>query len=119
MNDLSGMAPYIAISLSSIFIASISQVLLKKAAMKHYDSFLQEYLNPLVIFAYFLFFSTTLLGVVAYKGIPVSLGPVLETTSYFYVTFFGVTIFKEKLNKKKIFALVLIITGVLIYALQG
>lgn len=119
MNDLSSMAPYIAISLSSIFVASLSQVLLKKAAMKQYDSFLQEYLNPLVIFAYFFFFTTTVLGVFAYKGIPVSLGPVLETTSYFYVTFFGVIIFKEKLNKKKIFALALIITGVLIYALLG
>ena len=85
--------------------------------MKKYESVLQEYLNPLVIFAYAIFFGTTLLGVLAYKGMPVSLGPVLETTAYFYITLFGVTIFREKLNLKKVVALVLIIGGIIIYAL--
>ena len=47
---------------------------------------------------------------------PVSLGPVLETTAYIYITIFGVTIFKEKLNAKKILALALIIAGIAIYA---
>ena len=117
MNSINAMLPYIAISLGSIFVASVSQVLLKKAAMKKYKNMMAEYLNPLVIFAYFLFFSTTLLGVVAYKGIPVSLGPVLETTSYIYITIFGVVIFKEKLNKKKVLALASIVIGVLVSAL--
>ena len=55
-----------------------------------YKRQVQEYLNPLVIFAYGIFFGTTLLGILAYKGMPVSLGPVLETTAYFYITVFGV-----------------------------
>ncbi|MEG0338471.1 MAG: multidrug ABC transporter [Oscillospiraceae bacterium] len=95
----------------------LSQVLLKKAAMKHYDSVIKEYLNPLVIIAYAMFFGTTLIGVLAYKVIPLSLGPVLESTGYLYITFFGAILFKEKINAKKLIALAMIIGGILIYTL--
>ena len=64
-----------------------------------------------------MFVGTTFLSIVAYKGIPLSMGPILEATSYIYVTFFGVRIFKEKLNEKKILALVLIIIGIVLYAI--
>ena len=80
---------------------------------------LKEYLNPLVIIAYTIFVGTTLLSVYAYKGIPLSMGPVLEATSYIYITIFGVCIFKEKLNPKKIVALLLIVGGILVYSLLG
>lgn len=107
---------YAGILLLGVFISAVSQVILKKAAMKKYASPILEYLNPLVIFAYMLFVGTTLLSILAYRGIPLSLGPVLEATSYLYVTFFGVIIFKEKINRKKLVALALIIVGILIYA---
>ena len=99
------------------FISSISQVMLKKAADKHFDSALKEYLNPLVIGAYSIFIVSTFLSILAYKGIPLSMGPILEATGYFYVTFFGVRIFREKLNSKKIIALALIIVGIIAYSL--
>lgn len=110
---------YACILLLGVFISAVSQVMLKKAAQKKYDNWLREYLNPLVIFAYILFFGTTLLSIIAYRGIPLSMGPILEATSYLYVTFFGVTIFKEKLNKGKILALLLIVFGIAVYALVG
>lgn len=113
------MLPYILLFLFNVFIAALSQVLLKKAAMRHYDSVIKEYLNPFVIAAYALFFGTTLIGVLAYKVVPLSLGPVLEATGYFYITFFGVVLFKEKLNIKKCIALAMIICGILIYTLLG
>ena len=108
---------YSCILLIGVFIGSVSQVMLKKSTQKIYSSPIKEYLNPLVISAYILFFGTTLLSIYAYKVVPLSLGPVLEATSYLYITFFGITIFKEKINKKKIFSLCLIITGILVYAL--
>ena len=40
-----------------------------------------------------------------------------EATGYLYVTIFGVTIFHEKMNPKKIAALVMIVVGILVYAL--
>ena len=99
------------------FISSISQVMLKKAADRHYDSAIKEYLNPLVIGAYTIFVISTFLSILAYKGIPLSMGPILEATGYFYVTFFGVKIFHEKMNSKKIVALALIIVGIIAYSL--
>lgn len=111
--------PYIIIYMVSVFVASVSQVMLKKAAMKKHDNFLAEYLNPLVIFAYLLFFGTTLASVIAYKVLPISLGPVLEATSYLYVTLFGVAIFKERINRRKLLALLLIIIGIVVFAVFG
>lgn len=105
--------------LLGVFISAISQVMLKKAAMKKYASPLREYLNPLVIFAYVLFVGTTFLSILAYRGIPLSLGPILEATSYLYVTIFGVVIFKEKLSKRKVLALICIILGIVVYSLFG
>ena len=87
--------------------------------MKKHDSVIKEYLNPLVIFAYVLFVGTTFLSIIAYRGIPLSMGPILEATSYIYVTIFGVTIFKEKINLQKIIALGLIIGGIVVYAIVG
>ena len=105
--------------LLGVFVSAISQVMLKKAAVREYSSPVQEYLNPLVIFAYAIFVGTTFLSILAYRGIPLSLGPVLEATSYIYVTFFGVVIFKEKLNRKKILALFCILSGILVYSFWG
>lgn len=105
--------------LFGVFVSAISQVMLKKAAQKTYDSRIKEYLNPLVITAYLIFVGTTFLSIIAYRGIPLSLGPVLEATSYIYVTIFGVKIFGEKINKQKILALCMIIAGIMIYALLG
>ncbi len=104
------------ILLAGVFVSAVSQVLLKKAAMKTYASRWREYLNPLVILAYALFVGTTFLSIAAYRGIPLNLGPVLETTSYVYVTIFGVTIFHEKLTRQKLLALAAIIAGVLVYS---
>ena len=111
------MTLYAGIFLFGVFISAVSQVLLKKSAQKSYESVIKEYLNPRVIFAYTMFLLATLMTVLAYKGIPLSYGPVLETTSYLFVTFFGVTIFHEKMGPKKIIALALIIAGILIYSL--
>lgn len=110
---------YASILLAGVFLSAISQVMLKKAALRTYESRIREYLNPLVICAYAIFFGTTFLSIYAYKGIPLSMGPVLEATSYIYVTFFGVTIFEEKLGKRKILALMLIVGGIIVYSCFG
>lgn len=110
---------YAVVLLIGVLISSVSQVLLKRAAQRQYDSWLKEYFNFHVIFAYVLFFGTTLLSIFAYRGIPLSWGPILESTGYVYVTVFGATIFHEKINRKKYMSLFLILTGITIYALLG
>ena len=84
---------YVGVYLLGVLISSVSQVLLKKAAMRQYETPLKEYLNPWVITAYALFFGATLMTILAYKVVPLSMGAILEATAYLYITFFGVTIF--------------------------
>ena len=50
---------YACVLLLGVFVSAISQVMLKKSAMKQYDSKIKEYMNPLVIIAYIMFVGTT------------------------------------------------------------
>ena len=43
------ISPYILCMFLSVVVASISQILLKKSAMKQYSSVIREYLNVLVM----------------------------------------------------------------------
>ena len=108
---------YFALYLASVFLSAVSQVLLKKAALRPHRSMLSEYSDIRVVSGYLLFFICTLLTALAYHGIPMSLGPVLESTGYIYVTTFGVLFFHEKLNCRKVLALALIVFGICVYSL--
>lgn len=107
---------YVCVALFGVFVSGVSQVLLKKSANKTYDSPIKEYLNPLVVFAYTLFVASTLLSTLAFKVIPLSMGPILDATGYIYVTAFGILIFHERMNRRKVAALALILTGIVIYS---
>lgn len=107
---------FAALNLLGVFVSAVSQVMLKKSASREHSSVVKEYLNPLVVFAYVFFVGATLLSVLSYKGIPLSMGPVLDATGYLWVTLFGVTIFHERMNAKKLLALALIVCGIVIYA---
>ncbi len=111
------MLPSIALALVGVFVSAVAQVLLKKEALVEHARPLDEYLNPRVIIAYLMMFASTLMLVFALRVIPVSAAPVIEATSYLYVTVFGVVIFKEKVNRKKMAALALILAGIVIYAM--
>lgn len=106
---------YSCVFLASVFISSISQVVLKKSATKQYDSKIKEYMNLPVIVSYSLFFGASLLTVLAYKVVPLSLGPVLETTGYIWVTILGAIFLKEKITKTKLIGMIMIIVGILVF----
>ena len=59
MTELSSLSKYIAIWMVSVFISSVAQVMLKAAANRTYDRKIKEYLNPIVITAYGIFFAST------------------------------------------------------------
>ena len=46
---------HVFIYIFSVFISSVSQILLKTSANKKYESRIREYLNPRVIIAYGIF----------------------------------------------------------------
>ena len=87
---------YVGIFFLSVVVASISQVLLKKSAMKQYTYKWGEYLNPYVIFGYGLMFFSMFLTVYAYGGVDLKNGPVIESTSYIFVAILSAIFLKEK-----------------------
>lgn len=107
----------IIIYLFSVFISSCSQILLKKSANKQYKSLLKEYLNLRIIIAYTLFFSSTILSIIAYRYIPLSTGTILETSGYIFVAILGFRTLNEKFSKKKCIGLIFILTGIIIFNL--
>ena len=111
------MTLYILILFFSVFISAFSQVLLKKSALKTYSSFWREYLNIYVIPAYAIYFLAVFLDLIALKKVPVSFVPVAEASSYIFVLIFGKIFFKEYFSKRKIVAMGLIMTGIVIFVL--
>ncbi len=112
------VALYVLVMLLGVFISSVSQVMLKKASMKEYSSWIREYANPLVIGAYLIFFMATFCSIYAYKVVPLSWGPIIESTGYFFVTAFGVSLFGEKINSRKRISLCMIVVGIMIFSLS-
>lgn len=107
----------ILIYICGTFISAVSQIILKKSTEKKYKNKIREYLNPRVITAYFIFFAATLCTVIAYKYVPLSMGPILGATEYIFVAVLSYFLLKEKIGKKKLIGLLLIIGGVIIFAL--
>ena len=105
------------IFVAGVFISSVSQIILKKSAEKSYPNKIREYLNVRVIFAYIVFFAATLCSILAYTKIPLSFGPVLESSGYFFVAVLSYLFLKEKISVKKMFGLAVIIIGIIIYAI--
>lgn len=105
---------YIALFFLSVFIASISQILLKKSALKEYDSKWGDYLNPYVICAYGLLFVSMFMTVLAYRGVDLKTGPAIEATSYVFVAVLSAIFLSEKINRKKKIGLILIVIGVVV-----
>lgn len=101
------------------FIASIAQILLKKSAMKSYPSRLKEYFNAYVLIAYAMIFSAMMSLIYVYKFIPLSWGPIIESTGYIFVAILGTFYLGERMSRKKIIGIFLIILGVIIFSLGG
>ncbi len=116
--SIKSFLPFALVYLLGVLLSSFAQIILKKEAVKEHASFLAQYLNPSVIIGYGIIFGCTLLTLLAYRGgLPMSWGNVLESGGYVFVTLLGVTILKEKVSKEKLAALVVIMVGIVLFAL--
>lgn len=111
------LLPYLAVWMLSVFISSIAQVMLKKAADQSHESRLKEYLNPLVISAYCIFLVSTLLTMYALKFVPLTYSPVIEPLSYIFVPVLGAVFLKEKLSKRQLLGMAVMLVGIVIFSL--
>ena len=107
----------VCLLLFSVFISYVSQILLKKAANRTYESTIKEYMNPLVIGAYGMFFCSVILTMLALRYVPLSMSPILESTGYIFVSVMGYFFLKERFTRRKLLGFALILVGVIIFNL--
>ena len=119
MNKDTMVIIFSGVFLCSVLISSISQILLKKSADRTYDSRLKEYLNPLVIVAYIMFFCSMMITMYCYKYVDVSAGPIFESAGYVFVGILGFIFLKEKFTAKKTLGMVLILLGIVVFSFGG
>lgn len=112
---MSELVIYSGIMLVGVIVSAFSQIMLKKSSMKQYDSKLAEYLNPLVIIAYGMFFGCTLISMYALKVVPLSMSPILESISYIITPVLSRIFLKEKMNRGQFMGMVLIVIGIVIF----
>ena len=115
---MSELAVYSCIMVSGVLISSFSQIMLKKSAQKTFASKIKEYLNPTVIIAYLLFFFSSFLSLIALKVIPLSMSPILEASGYIFIAILSYIFLKEKLTRKQLLGMALIIGGIAVYTLE-
>ena len=109
------MNRYVFLKVFSVLIAVFSQILLKKSANKKYDSVIKEYLNLFVIIGYGLFFISSILSVISLRGISISLSSIIEALSYILIPIVSYLILKEKINRKQLLGMIIIIIGIIIF----
>ena len=119
MNKDTMVIIFSGVFLCSVLISSISQILLKKSADRTYDSRLKEYLNPLVIVAYIMFFCSMMITMYCYRYVDVSAGPIFESAGYVFVGILGFIFLKEKFTIKKTIGMVLILLGIVVFSFGG
>ncbi|MDR0350337.1 MAG: EamA family transporter [Coriobacteriales bacterium] len=107
---------FLLVMVLSVFVSSISQMMLKLSVQREHSTRLKEYVNPLVLGAYLLFFGSTVITVIAYRHVALSLGPIVEALGYVFVAALSYLVLKERINRGKLVGLLLIICGVIVVA---
>lgn len=101
--------------IASVTVASFSQLLLKKSAMKQYDSFLKEYLNPWVISGYLMLFCSVFLSIMGLRRLDYLNAPVVESLGYVLVPLLSALFLKEKITRRKLVGIGCIVAGMIIF----
>ena len=102
----------------SVFAAACAQMLLKQGAKKDYPSFIKQYLNPWVISGYGIMGLSLLLNIFCMsKGVMVKEVSIIESLSYLFVPLLSFVIFKETISRRKILAIGVIMSGVIVFFL--
>ncbi len=101
----------------AVAVSAASQMLLKKGAGTHYDSFIREYCNPWVISGYGLMVLSTLCVIYAYQGVDYKNGAIIESLGYILILILSRILFREKITPKKLLGNLLILAGVAVFYL--
>lgn len=109
---------YKLLVVASVFFSAVAQILLKVAAKKTYPSFWRQYLNPWVIGGYAIIGGSLLLNVFCLAhGVQVKEVSIIESLSYLFVPLLSWFFFRELVSWRKVGAIAVIMTGVIVFFL--
>ena len=111
------MLLHAAVMLFGVLIASFSQIMLKMAANRENQSFLAQYMNPLVITAYVIMVLSMLCTIYAYKVVPLSSAPIWDASGQIAVTVLSYLLLHEKISRRKRLGFAVIVVGFIIFLL--
>ncbi len=103
------------ILIASVFVATCSQILLKKSSDIKYESIIREYLNWRVIVGYGMMFVSTILTIIAFRNLDYKNGPILESIGYIFMMILSRVFIKEPITKNKIVGNILILAGIIVF----
>ena len=107
---------YYIVVIASVFIAALSQLLLKSSSKDEHENVIREYLNWKVICGYGMMGVSLLMNIFAMsKGVQVKEVSIIESLSYLFVPALSFFVFKEKLSWQKIGAIAVIMVGVVVF----
>lgn len=97
----------------AVFIAAISQILLKISANTFRSGTMYDYINIRVFIAYLLLFLTTIITVLALRYVPLYIAASVESLSQVFVHILGRIVLKESMSIRKIIGMLIIVAGIL------
>jgi drug/metabolite transporter (DMT)-like permease len=108
---------YILLFIGSVFIASCAQIILKTSTNKNYETYYKQYLNWNVFMGYAILGLTSLTAIIAYKGVDLKLGSILQCTGYLFIILLSGIFLNEYPTKNKLLGTFFIIIGIIIFNL--
>ena len=101
----------------AVFVASVSQILLKQSAEIEHKNILFKFLNWRVILGYGLLFGTTVINVFAYRGVELKVTPMIESTGIIWVTILAVFFLGERPTKRGLLSIAVTVLGIIVFSL--
>lgn len=101
----------------AVFVASVSQILLKQSAQMEHKNIIYKFLNWRVILGYALLFGTTIINVFAYRGVELKVTPMIESTGIIWVTILAVWFLKERPSKRALLSIAVTVIGIIVFSI--
>ena len=101
----------------AVFVASVSQILLKQSAQMEHKNIIYKFLNWRVILGYVLLFGTTIINVFAYRGVELKVTPMIESTGIIWVTILAVWFLTERPSKRALLSIAVTVIGIIVFSI--
>lgn len=108
------MSSSIFLFVLGVLCAAVGQIALKKGASREAWS-LRSFLNSYSSTGYLLMVISTCLGLVAFRHLPLKLGPALDSLGYIFVPVLSWCFLHERLTLLRVLGFFLILCGVLVF----